>query len=144
MGLPINFHVFGSLSGTSFGGVILEAASATAPKVVLRPEGLCVITLLATLHSATGTFHASAAACTSITRAVAPPLRTYSCDSRMPRLPPVEKSPHGRLRLTLSPGVGYSMRTFDQLHSSSSATSCPSPCTVPWPISAPPPRLSTL
>ena len=39
-------------------------------------------------------------------RAAAPPLRTYSCDSRMPRLPPVEKSPHTRLRATFWPGVG--------------------------------------
>ena len=83
----------------------------------------------------TGTFHWLAAAWTSIMRAAAPPLRTYSCDSRMPRLPPVENSPHARLRLTLSPGVGYSMFTFDQSHSSSSATSCARPVIVPCPIS---------
>jgi hypothetical protein len=32
-----------------------------------------VITLFAAAHSVTGTFHASAAACTSIIRAMAPP-----------------------------------------------------------------------
>src|SRR5258705_726992 len=53
----------------------------------------------------------------------------------MPRLPAVEKSPHGRLRATLWPGVGYSVVTFDQSHSSSSATSWARPVRVPWPIS---------
>src|SRR5262245_16583656 len=53
----------------------------------------------------------------------------------MPRLPPVEKSPHTRLRLTLMPGVGYSVVTFDQSHSSSSATIWARPVSVPCPIS---------
>src|SRR3989442_10774888 len=53
----------------------------------------------------------------------------------MPRLPPVEKSPHTRLRATLCPGVGYSVVTFDQSHSSSSATICARPVSVPCPIS---------
>src|SRR2546423_2254167 len=79
-----------------------------------------------------------------MTRAAAPPLRTYSCDSRMPRLPPVEKSPQARLRLTLSPGVGYSILTFDQLHSSSSATSCARPVIVPCPISERTTRMLTV
>jgi hypothetical protein len=39
------------------------------------------------------------------------------------------------LRATLWPGVGYSVVTFDQSHSSSSATSCARPVNVPWPIS---------
>ena len=52
-------------------------------------------------HLDAGTFHWFAAAWTSITRAVAPPWRTYSCEVRMPRLPPVEKSPQARLRATL-------------------------------------------
>src|SRR6478609_5130400 len=54
----------------------------------------------------------------------------------MPRLPPVEKSPHTRLRATLSPGVGYSTTTLLQSASSSSATSCARPVMVPCPISA--------
>ena len=58
-----------------------------------------------------------------VVRAMAPPWRTYKCELRMPRLPPVEKSPHTRLRATLWPGVGYSVVTLDQSHSSSSATS---------------------
>src|SRR5262245_33073865 len=94
------------------------------------------MTLLAVVHSDAGTPHWLAAACTSIMRAAAPPLRTYSFDWRMPRLPPVEKSPHTRLRCTLSPGVGYSMTTLLQSASSSSATSCARPVIVPWPISA--------
>src|SRR5262249_10818787 len=93
------------------------------------------MTLLAAVHSEAGTFHSLAAAWISIMRAVAPPLRTYSCEVRMPRLPPVEKSPQARLRATLWPGVGYSVVTFDQSHSSSSATSWARPVRVPWPIS---------
>src|SRR5580700_9102567 len=71
----------------------------------------------------------------SIIRAIAPPLRTYSFDSRMPRLPPVEKSPHTSLRATFCPGVGNSVVTFDQSALSSSATSWARPVSVPWPIS---------
>src|SRR6478672_9999078 len=102
------------------------------------------MTLFDARHSATGTFHSFAAACTSIMRAAAPPSRTYLCDSRMPRLPPVEKSPHARFRRTLSPGVGYSILTLDQLHSSSSATSCARPVIVPCPISERTTRMLTL
>src|SRR5437879_3623371 len=102
------------------------------------------MTLLAALHSAAGTPQAFAAACTSITRAVAPPLRTYSFDSRMPRLPPVEKLPHGRLRATDWPGVGYSVVTFVQSASSSSATICARPVSVPCPISERATRTTTV
>jgi hypothetical protein len=135
MRLPMIFQSFGSFSTTSEGGLSLPAAPATLPKLVLRPEAPCVITLLAARHSEAGTFHSSAAACTSITRAMAPPLRTYSCDSRMPRLPPVEKLPHTRLRARFWPGVGYSVVTLAQSHSSSSATICARPVKVPCPIS---------
>ena len=76
-GLPMSFQSFGSLSGTFAGGVSFAAASATLPYVVVRPEGPCVITLLAAVHSAAGTVQPSAAAWTSIVRAVAPPWRTY-------------------------------------------------------------------
>src|SRR5262245_36083209 len=62
----------------------------------------------------------------------------------MPRLPPVEKSPHARLRATLWPGVGYSVVTFAQSHSSSSATICASPVIVPWPISERAIRITTV
>jgi hypothetical protein len=84
-GLPMSFQSFGSFSGTLAGGVSLAAASATLPKLVLRPDGPWVMPQFAARHSLTGTFHSSAAACNSISRAVAPPLRTYSCDSRMRR-----------------------------------------------------------
>src|SRR5579883_2168722 len=62
----------------------------------------------------------------------------------MPRLPPVEKSPQTRLRATLWPGVGYSVVTFDQSHSSSSATSWASPVSEPWPISERAMRITTV
>src|SRR5213075_2203754 len=62
----------------------------------------------------------------------------------MPRLPPVEKSPQARLRATLCPGVGYSVVTFDQSHSSSSATSWARPVSVPWPISERAIRITTV
>src|SRR5690348_1715186 len=94
------------------------------------------MTLFDATHSAAGTFHSFAAAWMSITRAAAPPLRTYSFDWRTPRLPPVENSPQARLRATLWPGVGYSISTLFQSHSSSSAMSCARPVIVPWPISA--------
>src|ERR1700690_973472 len=102
------------------------------------------MTLLAAVHSEAGTFHSLAAAWISMMRAVAPPLRTYSVEARMPRLPPVEKSPHARLRATLCPGVGYSVVTFDQSHSSSSATSWARPVKVPWPISDRAMRITTV
>ena len=75
-GLPMIFQSFGSLSGTSFGASSFAAASATLPKLVLRLEALCVMTPLETAHSEAGTFQPSAAACTSMMRAAAPPLRT--------------------------------------------------------------------
>src|SRR6185436_3972675 len=62
----------------------------------------------------------------------------------MPRLPPVEKSPHTRLRATLWPGVGYSVLTLDQSHSSSSATSWARPVSVPCPISERAMRITTV
>src|ERR1700712_1986611 len=102
------------------------------------------MTLLAAVHSEAGTFHSFAAACTSMMRAVAPPLRTYSWLVRMPRLPPVEKSPQARLRATLWPGVGNSGVTLDQSHSSSSATSWARPVSEPWPISERAMRITTV
>src|SRR4051794_19625649 len=95
-------------------------------------------------HPAGGTPHEAAAARISMSRAAAPPLRTYSFDSRMPRLPPVEKLPQTRLRAAFSPGVGNSVVTFDQSHSNSSATSCASPVSEPWPISERAMRITTV
>jgi hypothetical protein len=103
-----------------------------------------VITPLSTVHSATGTSHWSAAARISIMRAAAPPLRTSSCDMRRPWLPAVKKSPQMRLRARFSPGVGNSVVTLDQSHSSSSATSCARPVSVPCPISDRAIRMTTV
>src|SRR3954447_17276791 len=102
------------------------------------------MTLLAAVHSEAGTFHSLAAAWISITRAVAPPLRTYSWLVRMPRLPPVEKSPQARFRASLSPGRGNSVVALDQSHSSSSATSWARPVSVPCPISERAMRITTV
>ena len=62
----------------------------------------------------------------------------------MPRLPPVPISPHTRLRARFWPGVGISVVTFDQSHSSSSVTSCARPVSVPWPISERAMRITTV
>src|SRR6266404_4795269 len=54
---------------------------------------------------------------------------------RMPRLPPVDISPHTRLRARFCPAVNCSVATFFQSHSSSSTTSWARPVIVPCPIS---------
>src|SRR6266436_2698988 len=100
--------------------------------------------LLAAPHSSAGTPQPAAAARISMSRAAAPPSRTYWCESRMPRLPPVDKFPQTRLRAAFSPGVGYSVVILDQSHSSSSATSCARPVSVPWPISERAIRITTV
>ena len=110
----------------------------------MRLLGPWVMTPAAALHSAAGTCQPSAAACTSIMRAAAPPLRTYSLLSRMPRLPPVLKLPQTRLRARFWPGVGYSVVTRDQSQSSSSATSWARPVKVPCPISLRAMRMTTV
>ena len=53
----------------------------------------------------------------------------------MPRLPPVPISPQARLLARLRAGEMPSVVTLFQSHSSSSATSCASPVSVPCPIS---------
>src|SRR4051794_27669867 len=62
----------------------------------------------------------------------------------MPRLPPVPKSRHTRLRAAFWPGVGYSVVTLFQSHSSSSATSCARPVSEPCPISERAMRITTV
>src|SRR5260370_6253508 len=105
--VPMIFQSFGSLSLISDGGSILDAATATLPKVVLRPDGVWVMTPSAAVHSAAGTFHSSAAAAISIMRAAAPPLRTTCSEALMPRLPAVKKSAHTRLHPTLCPALPH-------------------------------------
>ena len=74
--LPASFQSFGFFRLTAVGCANLPAAVATLPKVVVRPLGTWVMMLLAARQSAADTCHSSAAACTSIMRAMAPPLRT--------------------------------------------------------------------
>src|SRR2546421_1953671 len=62
----------------------------------------------------------------------------------MPRLPPVDISPHARLRARFCPAVICSVLIFLQSHSSSSATSCARPVIVPWPISERATRITQL
>src|SRR5215471_17125177 len=62
----------------------------------------------------------------------------------MARLPAAPDSPHTRLRPTFVAGVGYSVVTFDQSHSSSSATSWARPVSVPCPISERAMRITTV
>jgi hypothetical protein len=53
----------------------------------------------------------------------------------MPRLPPVDMSPHTRLRARFACAVMRSTAILFQSHSSSSATSWARPVSVPCPIS---------
>jgi hypothetical protein len=76
--LPIKVNCCGSLSFTSFGGVILAACSASSPNVACLVDALWRTTPLRTLISCAGTPHSCAAAATSIARAVAPALRICS------------------------------------------------------------------
>src|SRR5687768_2490746 len=86
-------------------------------------------------HSDAGTLHCDAAAATSISRAEAPDLRRYSCELRMPALPPVDIEPQMRFLFTCSLGEANSVETCFQSQSSSSATSCARPVRLPCPIS---------
>ena len=129
--VPISVQSFGSLSLGAFGTSRLDAAAATLPNVVVRLLGRCVMTPFFALHSAAGTSHPWAAAAISISRAAAPAWRTYSCESRIPRLPPVDIDPQIRPRRTCSFTSAYSARTLLQSHSSSSATSIGRPVNVP-------------
>ena len=62
----------------------------------------------------------------------------------MPRLPPVDISPQMRLRARLCPGKICSVVTLFQSQSSSSATSCARPVSVPCPISERAMRITTV
>src|SRR5258708_22646943 len=95
--LPISFQSLGSFSFTSLGGSSLAAASATFPKLSLRPPAPCVMKLFDAEHSEAGTPHCCAAAATSISHAVSPALPRYSCQCRMVQLPTDALSPHPHL-----------------------------------------------
>src|SRR5882724_3780289 len=133
--LPISFQSLGSFSFTSLGGSSLAAASATLPKLILRGPGPCTMKLLDAAHSEAGTPHSCAAAAISISRAVAPALRRYSCELRMVRLPTAAMSPQARLRLTFALAEAYSIFTRRQSQPSSSATSMGAEVMLPCPIS---------
>src|SRR6266446_6309764 len=102
------------------------------------------MTLFSARHSEAETPHWRAAAAISISRAVAPALRRYSCELRTARLPPVDMSPHTRLRARFSCGGANSAFTLLQSHSSSSATSMDSAVKLPCPISDLATRMTTV
>ena len=80
------------------------------------------------------TFHRSAAAATSISRAAAPALRSGSQCARTVVEPPVACMPNiGLLKASLTGAC--STRTVLQSASSSSATSIGMAVSTPWPIS---------
>src|SRR5450631_760665 len=95
------------------------------------------------LHSDGGTSHWVAAAEMSMVRALAPDLRRYSCEVRIPALPPVDIEPQMRFLLMCSLGETNSVETLAQSQSSSSATSCARPVRLPCPISERAMRITT-
>src|SRR6267142_4078038 len=102
-----------------------------------------MIVPFSTSQSDACTFQRCAAAAISISRAVAPAWRRYSCELRIDWLPPVAIEPHARLRLRFSALETNSVRTLRQSHSSSSATSIGNPVELPCPISERATRMRT-
>ncbi|MFT3807381.1 MAG: hypothetical protein QM707_10975 [Arenimonas sp.] len=81
-----------------------------------------MMTLLAVTHSLAGTFQRVAAACTSISRALAPISRIWSKRPRVPQEPSVDMRPEEGLVYTVAASLGTTRILF-QSASSSSATS---------------------
>ncbi len=92
--LPISVKFFGSLSGTFSGTGIAAAAAASWPKLALRAPALSTPSLTVMLCG--DTFHCLAAAATSIARAVAPALRSWSHEFAIAVDPPVPCIPKAR------------------------------------------------
>ena len=121
---------FGSLSVMLFGsgGVSFAAAAATLPYVVVRPTAACVMTpfgdgQLARPAPSTGRPPPAAASCARPRRRGA--RSPGRCGCRGCRRCP--SRPRRACCARFSPGVGNSVATFFQSHSSSSATSCARP-----------------
>ena len=129
--VPIKRNCVGSFSATFTGGVIFDAASASEPKLARAPVAVLTTKLFSALSCDRPTPHFAAAAPISISRAVAPALRSGSHDVRMLMLP---NTPIIGPNAGSTPG--NSVRIFAQSHSSSSASSIESDVTVPCPISA--------
>ena len=106
----MTFQSLGSLSATSFGGVSLEAASASSPYVAFLP--LQVTTPLAALQSAALTPHFCAAAsiviCLAFMKKISFTFMTLSSysDSKMKVL----ESPQGGARWARVRDVGWQWR----------------------------------
>ena len=123
---------------------MLAASAATAPNVSVRSLASWVTALKRATHSAAGTFQRAAAAPISISRAMAPACRNASWENAIDRLAPVDKSPQSSRRRRFSAGATSSVRTVDQSHSSSSATSMARPVIAPCPISELAMRMTTV
>src|SRR5688572_16649349 len=132
--LPSSLNCDAGLSSTSFGGVSLEAASASAPNFSFLPCGE-MMTPFSALQLRASTPHSAAAALASMCRAVAPALRSFSQPSRTLVLPPVIWPPI-RLLMYASPGGANSVLMRVSSTPSSSAMSIGSEVYTPWPISA--------
>src|SRR2546427_5508224 len=117
--VPTSRKSLGSLSGASVGTGSAAAGVASVPYVSRRPVGTWITAPRSARHVARSTFHVCAAAVTSMSRAVAPALRSGSHELRIALLPPV--------RMVRDHPAGFSgmgpSRIVDQSASSSSARS---------------------
>src|SRR2546430_10419190 len=129
--VPTSRKSLGSLSGASVGTGSAAACAASMPYVRRRPVGTWITAPRSARHVARSTFHACAAAVTSISRTVAPALCSGSHELRIALLPPV--------RIVRDHPAGFSgmgpSRIADQSASSSSARIMARPVCDPWPIS---------
>src|SRR5207245_9630819 len=91
--LPTSLKSFGSFNVTCAGGVSPPAFEASSPNVARRPDPEWETTPPSTVISEAGTPHSTAAAPTSIARAVAPARRISSHASAIEVLPPVLCTP---------------------------------------------------
>ena len=95
--LPMNTYFDGSFGVTLDGAGIAAASCASSPKFALRPDE-CDTTPAATVTVSACTFQRLAAAATSIARAVAPAVRSWSHEFAIAVEPPVPcAGPHIRL-----------------------------------------------
>jgi hypothetical protein len=91
--VPMKVNLSGVLISGSLVSVTFAASAANSPNRSVRPEGPCVTTLEAAVHSDAGTFHRVAAAATRRSRALAPTCCILFCEPLTVRLPFENMSP---------------------------------------------------